>query len=225
LWRSALSAAAFAERAKKMSDKENAAPAGLSLREQERERSACREWLNANGGDKMNAAEREAAEKAWLCRAEQQKKKPFLSPSDKENIITPETAEKLAWRLSSRLGMNVDKEDPILISALSGVVLYEELQNRQMMLLERLVERMERYETELQDAARLLQYNAAFNADMKKGLDDSLKKIDGFNVNAAKLADKHGQILRVDSSDSRALYLIGFFGVVICALLAVLAFK
>lgn len=208
-----------------MSEPKNAAPAGLSLREQERERSACREWLNANGGDKMNAAEREAAEKAWLCRAEQQKKKPFLSEADKKNIIYPETAANIAWRLSNDLGYPVTEDDPLLISALCGALLHEDLQKRQMMLLERLVERMERYETELQDAARLLQYNAAFNAEMKKGLDDSLKKIDGFNVNAAKLADKHGQILRVDSGDSRALYLIAFFGVVICALLVAVVFK
>ncbi|KIF91610.1 hypothetical protein NX88_11430 [Neisseria meningitidis] len=37
--------------------------AALSLREIERERSACREWLAANGGDKLTAEARETAEK------------------------------------------------------------------------------------------------------------------------------------------------------------------
>ena len=48
-------------------------PKTLSLFEIERERSACREWLAANGGDKLTAETRETVEKSWLFRYEQQK--------------------------------------------------------------------------------------------------------------------------------------------------------
>lgn len=194
---------------------------GLSLREQERERSACREWLGQNDGDKISAAEREIAEKAWIYRAEQQKKKPFLSEAEKASVLKRETADKIAFRLSHELGYPVPNDDPMITVALSSIVLHENLQTRDILLIERLIERMERYESNIQDAARLLSINTAISAKIKQGVDTSASRIAEYNSNAAKLADKQGQILRVDNSrsDNRILYTILIFGFIALVLL------
>ncbi|MDK4565710.1 hypothetical protein QG053_11850, partial [Kingella kingae] len=124
------------------------------------------------------------------------------------------------------LGYPVAHDDPLIIAALCSVVLHENLQNREILLIERLIERMERYESNIQDAARLLNINTALSAEMKAGLDISAKQIATYNSNAAKLADKHGQILRVENNGgTRLLATIITVGFVMLGILLVLLVK
>lgn len=208
------------------SKSENAA---LSLREIERERSACREWLAANGGDKLTAEARETAEKSWLFRAEQQKKKPLLTPEERKSLLTVQLPHDLAQKISYTTGYTVSHDDPVLIAALGGVQLHEELLNRYFKLLSAFTDRMERYESNIQDAARLMSINAAMAAEMKTAFDKSAKTMQQYNESAAKLADKHGQILRVDTTNGdgnkTVLYLVAIVGFIVCALLGYIAAK
>lgn len=202
--------------------------AALSLREIERERSACREWLAANGGDKLTAEARETAEKSWLFRAEQQKKKPLLTNEERESLLTVQLPHDLAQKISYETGYTVTHDDPVLIAALSGVQLHEELLNRYFKLLSAFVDRVERYESNIQDAARLMSINAAMSVEMKAAFDKSAKTMQQYNESAAKLADKHGQILRVDTGGGKnnaVIYMVAIVGVIVCVLLGYIAAK
>lgn len=196
-------------------------PKTLSLFEIERERSACREWLAANGGDKLTAETRETVEKSWLFRYEQQKKNPLLTDEERKSLITEQLPLRMAHKISDITGYTVSHDDPVLISALGGVQLHEELLNRYFKLFSRFIDRMERYETSIHDAARLNSINAAISSEMKVKIDSLEATIKEYNRNAAQLANKHGQILRVDSSksDNRALYAILIVGFIIIGLM------
>lgn len=217
-----------------MSTTENKNPAapknGLTLREQERERTACREWLSENGGDKMSAAEREVAEKSWLFRAEQQKKKPFLTDEERASILKMETADKIAYRLSHELGYSVAHDDPLITASLSGIALHESILNRHTTIIDRLIERMERYEINIQEAEKLMSTYSKIAIAIQAELNKTENHIKAYNENAAKLANNHGQILKVGGNGGnpkdtvKAAAVIGISIIIAAAIIAGLVY-
>ncbi|EMT3094502.1 hypothetical protein P5U49_000168 [Neisseria gonorrhoeae] len=143
----------------------------LTVWEQEKERTACRVWIEENNGYQWTAVEREIAEKAWIARAALKKGMPFLSEEEKTTVLNATTLDEVVFNLSQKLGYPVMRDDPLLISALAGVILHEKIQSRNVLLVERLIERMERYESATQDVA------LEIRESQKKLIDSLLSKL------------------------------------------------
>lgn len=189
-----------------------------------REAAQFREWLDASGMDNLSEREIELAEQVWLGRAARQRKTSLLTDEERQSLLTWETPHNMATAIYSKTNFALTADDPVLLAALAGVQIHEEVQTRLVKILERFLERQEGYAAAIEDAARIIQINTALNGKIKESLDKTGAAIKNYNSHAEQLARAQGQILRVDGKpDNRPLYMIGIVGLLL--LLALFLFR
>lgn len=198
----------------------------LSLRERETEKAACEKWINETKPDAA-AAERETVQKIWLTLAERKKAAPFLTDKEKESVLHDKTRFDVAGKIQSLSGVDVAADDPVLIAALGGIALHEELQKRQILILERFLDKLEKQNEQMEFLANQLDANRKNLNGISTVFSKMEQQIEAYNKKAAAISEKHGQILMVGSSSvsNRNFYALCVVMVVLFALLVVAVFK